>query len=139
MINNSKDDKSEKTIGYIGLFSLTIYALCRLAIFPYIGIKQVENENFKETCAYVVEKKKMKNGYQLVIRIGTRYYDEHDILPAQGMSAFKTETWNSFPIRDKHRAFAIVEPTICKKVKYVEVYNIFGFQKFYLYDYLNQP
>ncbi|MGK8251375.1 hypothetical protein [Moraxella lacunata] len=26
----------------------------------------------------------------------------------------------------------------CKKVQYVEVYNIFGFKKFYLYDYLNQ-
>lgn len=132
-------DKSVRRLEIVLGVALLLYVLCRWVLFPYIAVIKAENGEFKETCAYVVDTKKMKNGYQLVIRIGTRYYDEHDILPAQGMSAFKTETWNNFPIRDKHRAFAIVEPTICKKVKYVEVYNIFGFQKFYLYDYLNQP
>lgn len=33
----------------------------------------------------------------------------------------------------------ILEPNICKKVQYIEVYNILGFKKFYLYDYLNEP
>lgn len=109
-------------------------------IFPYIAVKKAEKGEFKEACAYVVDKKKTtRSAEQFVIKLSNRLYDEYDIFPTTGASFFYRDKWNNFPIRAKHRSFVVIEPNTCKKVQYIEVYNIFGFKKFYLYDYLNQP
>lgn len=133
-----KDKKQLRMMEVTGGVLLILYALCQWVFFPYIAVVKAENGKFKEACAYVVSKEKTKYSYDYIIRIEDDYYNDREILPIRDMSALETESWNNFPIRDKNIDFLSIEPNTCKKVQYVEVYNIFGFKKFYLYDYLNQ-
>lgn len=61
--------------------------------------------------------------------INNKFYRDGDILPFH----------NKFPFNRNAKGFFIVEPNVCKQIKYVEVYKIFDFEKIYLYDYLNKP
>ncbi|WP_156065222.1 hypothetical protein, partial [Moraxella lacunata] len=106
-------------------------------IFPYIAVTKAEKGEFKEACAYVVDKKKTtRSAEQFVIKLENNNFKEFDILPKIGAVFFNEDKKGDLPIRTKYHSFMIVEPNTCKKVQYVEVYNIFGFKKFYLYDYL---
>lgn len=134
-----KDKKHTRTMEIAGGVILILYALCQWVFFPYIAVIKAEKGKFKEACAYVVGKKNTKNSFQYIIKINNDYYDEYHILSSKGMSTLKSRQWDSFPIRNKVSYFLNIEPNLCKKFQYVEVYNIFGFKKFYLYDYLNQP
>jgi|GEM_PF-1709570 len=135
---NEKDKKQLRMMEITGGVLLILYALCQWVFFPYIAVVKAEKGEFKEACAYVVDKKNTKNSFQYIIKIDNVCYDEYDILPSKDMSTLKGNQWDNFPIRNKVRYFLSIEPNTCKKVQYVEVYNIFGFKKFYLYDYLNQ-
>lgn len=139
MSEMTKEEKIRAVMSGVGLFGLAVYVLCVTTIFPYIAIKKAEKGEFKEACAYVVGKEKTKHSYDYIIRVAGRYYIDRDILPVRNMSVLKTEEWNNLPIQSKGIDFLSIEPNTCKIVQYVEVYNIFGFKKFYLYDYLNQP
>ena len=133
-----KDKKHTRTMEIAGGVILILYALCQWVFFPYIAVIKAENGKFKEACAYVVGKEKTKYSYDYIIRVDDEYYIDREIIPVRGMSVLRTESWNNLPIQRKRRNFLSIEPNVCKKVQYVEVYNIFGFKKFYLYDYLNQ-
>ena len=134
---NEKDKKHIRMIEITGGVILILYALRQWVFFPYIAVTKAEKGKFKEACAYVVGRENTKNSFQYIIKIDNDYYDEYNILPSKGMSTLKGKQWDNFPIRNKIRYFLNIEPSTCKKVQYVEVYNIFGFKKFYLYDYLN--
>ena len=108
-------------------------------IFPYIAVKKAEKGEFKEACAYVVGTKKERNSDATIIQINNNSHIDRHILPLQGIATIKSEEWSRFPLSQDFKGLLTVEPDVCKKVQYIEVYNIFGFKKFYLYDYLNQP
>lgn len=137
MSEMTKEEKIKAVMAGIGLSGLAVHVLCFTTIFPYIAIKKAEKGEFKETCAYVVSREKAKYSYDYTIRVDGGYYIDRDIFPIRNNSVLKKESWNNIPIKRKRRDFLSIEPNICKKVQYVEVYNIFGFKKFYLYDYLN--
>lgn len=125
-----KDKKELRTMEVTGGVVLILYALCQWVFFPYIAVIKAENGKFKEACAYVVGKEKEKNHIATIIEIDDKEYKSRSILPLH--------EWLKFPLSQDFEDFLQVEPNTCKKVQYVEVYNIFGFKKFYLYDYLNQ-
>lgn len=111
--------------------------VCEYTIFPYIALKKVEKGDIKTACVYVVEKKKMKYGHQYVIRKGLKYHDEYQIkmyhveLPA----SYRQKIAN-FPINQKRKAFYQVDIGECKKIQYIEILNIYGFERFFIYDYI---
>ena len=108
-------------------------------IFPYIAVTKAEKGEFKEACAYVVGTKKERNSDATIIRINGAQYKSREILPLEHKASIKRKEWLKFPLGQNYKGLLTVEPNTCKKVQYIEVYNIFGFKKFYLYDYLNQP
>ncbi|OPH40044.1 hypothetical protein B5J93_01185 [Moraxella equi] len=58
-------------------------------IFPYIAVTKAEKGEFKEACAYVVDKKKTtRSAEQFVFKLSNRLYDEYDIFPTTGASFF---------------------------------------------------
>ena len=126
-----KDKKQLRIIEITGGVILILYALCQWVFFPYIAVVKAEKGKFKEACAYVVRKEKEKNYIATIVKINEKEYKSRSILPLH--------EWLKFPLGQDFKNFLEVEPNTCKKVQYVEVYNIFGFKKFYLYDYLNQP
>ena len=126
-----KEDKPARMIEITGGVIFILYALCQLMFFPYIAAIKAEKGQFKEACAYVVGKEKEKNHIATIVRIYDVEYKSRNILPLH--------EWLKFPLSQDFKDFLEVKPNTCKKVQYVEVYNIFGFKKFYLYDYLNQP
>lgn len=128
---NEKDKKQIRIIEIAGGVILILYALCQWVFFPYIAVIKSEKGKFKETCAYVVHKEKEKNHIATIIKISGKEYKSRSILPLH--------EWLRFPLSQNFEDFLTIAPNTCKKVQYVEVYNIFGFKKFYLYDYLNQP
>ncbi|MDO4251198.1 MAG: hypothetical protein Q4C68_06780 [Moraxella sp.] len=135
-----KDKKQIRMIEITGGVILILYALCQWVFFPYIAVVKAEKGKFKEACAYVMDREKTKGSYKNIILIDGRYYDDIDIFAISATLPTNKQTiWDNFPIEKKRSYFSTVEPNTCKKVQYVEVYNIFGFKKFYLYDYLNQP
>ena len=126
-----KDEKQLRMMKITGGVILILYALCQWVFFPYIAVIKAEKGKFKEACAYVIRKEKEKNHNATIISIDGVEYKSRSILPLH--------EWLKFPLSQDFKDFLKVEPNTCKKVQYVEVYNIFGFKKFYLYDYLNQP
>ena len=110
-----------------------------VSLYCYIAVIKAEKGELKEACAYVVDKKKAKHSNDTIIVINGEDYIDRDILPLQHRASIKQEEWLKFLLGQDFKDFLKFEPNTCKKVQYVEVYNIFGFKKFYLYDYLNQP
>ena len=127
---NEKDKKQIRMMEITGGVLLILYALCQWVLFPYIAVIKAENGKFKEACAYVVHQAKEKNHIATIVKINGKEYKSRSILPLY--------EWLKFPLGQDFKGLLTVEPNTCKKVQYVEVYNIFGFKKFYLYDYLNQ-
>ncbi len=134
-----KDKKHIRMIEITGGVILILYALCQWVFFPYIAVIKAEKGKFKEACAYVVGTKKAKHSDDTIIVINKKDYIDREILPLQHKASIGRDEWLTFPLGQDFKDFLKVEPNTCKKVQYVEVYNIFGFKKFYLYDYLNQP
>jgi len=135
-----KDKKHIRMIEITGGVILILYALCQWVFFPYIAVTKAEKGEFKEACAYVVGREKTKASHKNIIMINGKYYDDIDIFAISAtLPTNKQIVWDNFPIKKKRSHLSKIEPNTCKKVQYVEVYNIFGFKKFYLYDYLNQP
>lgn len=132
-------EKIQAVAVMLSLFAFFTYHLCLAVIFPYVAVIKAEKGDFKETCAYVVGKEKMKYGFQYIIMIDGKYYESTYILPSINEPAIKKKEWNNFPIHKKVGGFLITEPNICKKVKYIEAFNKFDYKQIYLYDYLNQP
>lgn len=133
-----KDKKELRTMEVTGGVVLILYAPCQWVFFPYIAVVKAENGKFKEACAYVVGTRKAKHSDDTIIVINGNDYIDREILPLQHRASIGRDKWLKFPLNQDFKDFIKAEPTICKKVQYVEVYNIFGFKKFYLYDYLNR-
>lgn len=54
-------------------------------IFPYIAVKKAEKGEFKEACAYVIDKKKTtRSAEQFIIQLEEHDFKEFDILPKIG-------------------------------------------------------
>ncbi len=132
-----KDEKHNTIIVIGGFCILFIYILCITTIFPYIAIQKSKKNDFKITCAYVIDKEKTKYSFNYIIFMDDKFYDHMDIFPGINYSSLKTKEWNNFPINQKSKSFLVIEPNVCKKVKYIEIYDFFGFKKFYLYDFIN--
>lgn len=128
---NQKDEKDLRIMKITGGVILVLYALCQWVFFPYIAVIKAEKGQFKEDCAYIIRKEKEKNHTTTIVQINDKEYKSRSILPLH--------EWLKFPLGQDFKDFLKVEPNTCKKVRYIEVYNIFGFKKIYLYDYLNQP
>ncbi|QMT31911.1 hypothetical protein [Alysiella filiformis] len=120
-----------------GVLCIFLSFLCTNTIFPYIAITKAEKGQFKTACAYIVETKKGKNIDETIIEIEGKYYSDLDILPSQHRAfLIKRKEWLKFPLGTGYKDFLTVEPNKCKTVRYIEVYNIFGFRKIFLYDYI---
>lgn len=128
-------DKFNATMAIAGLIYIALSVLWDITLIPYMAVKKAENGEFIETCAYVVDKKKVKYSYEYIIKIDGRNHTSLDILP---LSAFlppsKQKIWDNFPIMHNIMPILTVEPDICKKIKYVEV-TLFDSKKMYLYGY----
>lgn len=131
-------DKISAVMGLVSVILILFYKMvCEYTIFPYIALKKVEKGDIKTACVYVVEKKKMKYGHQYVIRKGLKYHDEYQIamyhveLPA----SYRQKIAN-FPIKQKRKAFYQVDIGECKPIQYIEILNIYGFERFFIYDYI---
>lgn len=131
-------DKVHIAATFLGLFGLFMHFFALGTIFPHLAIKKAERGEFKETCAYVVERRKVKYSHEYIIVVDGEHYTHFDIFPMRDEPMFKKEVWNNFPIISK-RFFLSVEPNTCKKVQYIDAFNKFGYKQIYLYDYLDQP
>lgn len=133
----NKHEKINMMIKVGGLLLIILTFTVRVVIFPYVAVIKVERGELKTTCAYVVGTQKDKHSNNTIIKINNDYYTDLDILPLQNKSLFlKREEWLKFPLGNDFEEFLLVLPDVCKKVKYVEVYNIFNFKKIYLYEYI---
>lgn len=121
----------------LGLLWMFLFFLFQTTIFPYIAIMKAEKGQFKTACAYMIETKKGKNNDKIIIEIEGEYHSSIDILPLQNKAfLIKRNEWLKFPLGTGYADFLTVEPSRCKYVRYVEVYNIFGFRKIFLYEYI---
>lgn len=122
---------------WVGWLFILLTWLFKIEIFPYIAVKKVRNGELKTACAYVVGTEKAKYSDNAIIRIDDVYYTDLDILPLSSKAAFfNRDEWLKFPLGQNYGDFLKVEPNVCKKVRYVEVYHLFGLKKIYLYDYV---
>lgn len=133
----TKEEKVNVIITFTGLIGIIIFFAFKTHIFPYMAISKIEKKEFKTTCAYVVGKEKVKYSYEYIIKIDNKYYQHREIIPIPGALIIQNSTWNKVPLAIENISFLEINPQQCKKVQYIEVYNIFGFKKFYLYQYLN--
>lgn len=114
-----------------------LFFLFTNTIFPYIAITKAEKGQFKTACAYIIGTKKGKNIDETIIEIEGKYYSDLDILPSRHRAfLIKRKEWLQFPLGTGYKDFLTVEPNRCKNVKYIEVYNIFGLRKIFLYEYI---
>lgn len=133
----NRHEKINMAIKIVGLLLMIFTWAFRIVIFPYLAVIKVEKGELKTTCAYIVGTQKDKYYNYKIIKIDDDYYMDLDILPSESQSPFfKREEWLKFPLVNDYKEFLLVSPNVCKKVKYVEVYNIFNFKKFYLYEYM---
>ncbi|QMT30714.1 hypothetical protein [Alysiella filiformis] len=106
-------------------------------IFPYIAITKAEKGQFQTACAYIIKTNKGKYIDETIIEIEGKYYSDRDILPLRHRAfLIKRKEWLQFPLGKGYKDFLTVEPNRCKNVKYIEVYNIFGLRKIFLYEYI---
>ncbi|MDO4427537.1 MAG: hypothetical protein Q4B88_05350 [Moraxella sp.] len=130
--------KFDKICGIFFVCCVAWWLISHDIVYPYLALQKVKKGELVTTCAYVVDKKKDKYGYDYWVYVDGKIYDHIDIFGGYGVVLPKQlETaWHNFPIEKERWDFLVVEPMTCKKVQYVEIYNIFGFKKLFLFDYL---
>lgn len=134
----SMSNEEDRSIEKLGAVFLILLILCQWMFFPYIAVIKAEKGNFKFACAYIMGKEKTKYSYDTIIRIHEKDYKDRDILPLPHLASIGRDKWLTFPLGKYDEEFFTVSPK-CKIVRYVEIYNIFGFKKFYLYDHVKEP
>ncbi len=85
----TKDEKYNAILGVGGLCIIFLYALFRTTIFPYMAIQKSKANDFKITCAYVIDKEKTKYSFNYIIFMDDKFYDHMDIFPIMNTPSVK--------------------------------------------------